>query len=499
MQMTNPGSPVEQRQLLVGGKWVDASGGTYEILNPATEQIVGRAPDATAADADAAAAAAREALPGWAATPPRERLALMAKASEAIRERAADLVPLVIAETGATLAVGSSMQVTVAATRFARYAQDQRHIAERTLPPQVAQATPLAPGGLVNALAVRQPAGVVACITSYNFPLVNMAGKVAPALAMGNTVVVKPAPQDPLAVVELVRILDEVGFPPGVVNLVVSKGADAAARLIESPDVDMISFTGSTQIGVRIAEAGARTMKRMLLELGGKGACLVLDDADVKGAIGCIGSTWSFHSGQICTAPTRAIVHRSLFDQVLEGLTKYAGALKVGDPTERDTVVGPLISAVAARSGRGSHRRRALRRRRAGCRWRQAGASGRGFFVEPTLLVGNNDMKVAREEIFGPVVVAIPFDDEEEGVALSNDSDFGLYDYVFSSDTSRAYRVARQLRAGHVGINTAQRNHEAPFGGFKLSGVGRDGGDYRTRGLLGDAVDRLVELTKCPS
>jgi phenylacetaldehyde dehydrogenase len=476
--MTNPVSQVDEHQLLVGGKWVDASGGTYEIVNPATEEPVGQAPDATADDAEAAAAAARNALAGWAATPPKERLALMAKASEAIRQRAADLVPLVIAETGATLAVGSTMQVTVAATRFARYAQDQRHIAERSLPPQVAHATPLASGGLVNALAVRQPAGAVACITSYNFPLVNMAGKVAPALAMGNTVVVKPAPQDPLAVIELVRILDEVGFPPGVVNLVVSKGADAAARLIESPDIDMISFTGSTQIGVRIAEAGARTMKRMLLELGGKGACLVLDDADVKGAVGCIGSTWSFHSGQICTAPTRAIVHRSLFDQVLEGLSRYARALKVGDPTERDTVVGPLISA--------------LQRERVEAHVAGGLAEGaelvtgggrpahldRGFYVEPTLLVGNNDMLVAREEIFGPVVVVIPFDDEEEGVALSNDSDFGLYDYVFSADTSRAYRVARQLRAGHVGINTAQRNHEAPFGGFKLSGVGRDGGDF---------------------
>jgi len=476
--MTNPSSQVDERQLLVGGKWVDASGGTYEILNPATEEPVGRAPDATADDADAAAAAARDALPGWAATPPRERLALMAKASEAIRQRAADLVPLVIAETGATLAVGSTMQVTVAATRFARYAQDQRHIAERSLPPQVAHATPLAAGGLVNALAVRQPAGVVACITSYNFPLVNMAGKVAPALAMGNTVVVKPAPQDPLAVVELVRILDEVGFPPGVVNLVVSKGAEPAARLIESPDVDMISFTGSTQIGVRIAETGARTMKRMLLELGGKGACLVLDDADVKGAIGCIGSTWSFHSGQICTAPTRAIVHRSLFDQVLEGLRGYARALKVGDPTERDTVVGPLISAVQ-RDRVEAHIAGGLAEgAELAAGGSRPGHLDRGFYVEPTLLVGNNDMSVAREEIFGPVVVVIPFDDEEEGVALSNDSDFGLYDYVFSSDTSRAYRVARQLRAGHVGINTAQRNHEAPFGGFKLSGVGRDGGDF---------------------
>lgn len=476
--MTNPESLVEERQLLVGGKWVDASGGTYEIVNPATEDIVGHAPNATVADAAAAAAAARDALPGWAATPPRERLDLMAKAAAAIRARAKDMVPLVIAETGATLAVGSSMQVTVASMRFARYSQDHGHVSERSLPPQVAHATPLAPGGLVNALAVRQPAGVVACITSYNFPLVNMAGKVAPALAMGNTVVVKPAPQDPLAVIELVRILDEVGFPPGVVNLVVSQGPDAAAQLIESPDVDMVSFTGSTQIGVRIAEADARTMKRMLLELGGKGACLVLDDADIKGAIGCIGSTWSFHSGQICTAPTRAIIHSSLFDQVVSGLAKYAGALKVGDPTEKDTVVGPLISGAQ----RGRVEDHIANGRKEGAELVAGGGRPahmeRGYYVEPTLLTGGNTMSVAREEIFGPVVVAIPFDDEDEGVAMANDSDFGLYDYVFSSDTSRAYRIARRLRAGHVGINTAQRNHEAAFGGFKLSGIGRDGGDF---------------------
>jgi len=470
--------PVVERQLLIGGKWIEAGGGTYEIINPATELPVGEAPDASAEDAEQAAAAAREALPGWAATPASERLELMARAATAIKAKAADLVPLVIAETGATMAVGSSMQVAVASTRFARYSQDHRQLAERTLPPQVAQGTALAPGGLINALAVRQPVGVVACITSFNFPLVNMAGKVAPALAMGNTVVIKPAPQDPLAVVELVRTLDEVGFPPGVVNLVVSKGADAASRLIETSDVDMVSFTGSTQIGLRIAETGAKTMKRMLLELGGKGACLVLDDADVKAAIGCIGSTFSFHSGQICTAPTRAVVHRSRFDQVVDGLAKYAGALKVGDPTERDTIVGPLISAI---------QRERVEGHIAG--GKQQGATliaggGRpshlekGFYIEPTLFTGTNDMAITREEIFGPVVVVVPFDDEEEGIAIANDSDFGLYDYVFSADTSRAYRIARLLRAGHVGVNTAQRNHEAAFGGFKLSGIGRDGGDF---------------------
>ena len=468
----------QERQLLIGGKWVDASGDPYEVVNPATEEVVGLAPQATVADAEAAAAAARDALPGWAATDPESRLALMAKAAAAIRAKAADLLPLVIAETGATAAVGSRMQVPVAADRFDRYSRDLRHVAQRSLPPQVAQTTPLAPGGLISGLANRAPVGVVTCITSYNFPMVNMAGKVAPALAMGNTVVVKPAPQDPLAVIELVRILDEVGFPPGVVNLVTANDASAAAALVSSPDVDMVSFTGSTDVGIRIAQSGAATMKRLLLELGGKGACLVFDDADVPAAIGCIGSTWSFHSGQICTAPTRAVVQRAVLDQVVEGLRRYATALVVGDPTDPKTIVGPVISA--------AHRARIEGYIATG---RTEGAEliaggdrpedlDRGFYVVPTLFTGTNDMAVAREEIFGPVVVVVPFDDEEEGISIANDSDFGLYDYVFSGDTARAFRVAKLLRAGHVGINSAQRNHEAPFGGFKMSGVGRDGGDY---------------------
>ncbi|MHB8593415.1 MAG: aldehyde dehydrogenase family protein [Acidimicrobiales bacterium] len=468
----------QERQLLIGGKWCDASAGAYEIVNPATEQVVGVAPDADVADAAAAAAAAAEALPAWAATAPDERLALMARAAQAIRARASDLLPLVMAETGATAAVGSRMQVPVAADRFDRYSRDLRHVAQRALPPQLSQATPLAPGGLVSALAVRQPVGVVTCITSYNFPMVNMAGKVAPALAMGNTVVVKPAPQDPLAVVELVRILDEVGFPPGVVNLVNSSAPDAAAALVASTTVDMISFTGSTQVGIRIAETAGRTMKRLLLELGGKGACIVFDDADLQAAVGCIGSTWSFHSGQICTAPTRAVIQRGVFDQTVERLSAYATVLKVGDPTEPDTVVGPLISA-AQRARVEGH---IATGRAEGAELVTGGGRPahleRGFYVEPTLLTGTNDMAVAREEIFGPVVVAIAFDDEEEGLSIANDNEFGLYDYVFSADTARAFRVAKALRAGHVGINTAQRNHEAPFGGFKMSGVGRDGGDY---------------------
>ena len=326
----------------------------------------------------------------------------------------------------------------------------------------------------------RVPVGVVACITSYNFPLVNMAGKVAPALISGNTVVIKPAPQDPLAVIELVRILDEVGFPPGVVNLVTGAGADAAAALVDSPDVDMVSFTGSTQVGTKIMEAGGKTMKRLLLELGGKGAALVLEDADVKAAIGCIQSVWAFHSGQICTAPTRAVVHRSLVEQIVEGLKMVAPFLKVGDPTSMDTIVGPVISG-AQRGRIEAHIASAAPEGGEVLVGGDRPDFERGYYVNPTLILGTNDMTCAREEIFGPVITLIPFDDEEEGIAIANDTEFGLYDYVFSKDAGTAFRVAKRLKAGHVGINTAQRNHDAPFGGFKMSGVGRDGGDY---GLL---------------
>jgi acyl-CoA reductase-like NAD-dependent aldehyde dehydrogenase len=467
----------DETQLLIGGKWVEAGNGTYDIINPATEQVVGQAPNASVADAEAACAAARDAFPAWAATPVEERLALLKAAATAIRAKGDELVPLVIAETGATASVGSRMQVPVCADRFERYSRDIRHVQESMLPPITTNATPLAPGGLISALAYRQPVGVVAAIASYNFPLTNMAGKVAPALAMGNTLVIKPAPQDPLAVVELARVLDEVGFPPGVINLISAQGPEPASTLTTSPDVDMVSFTGSTAVGQRIAAAGAPTMKRLLMELGGKGAAVVFADADLKAAIGAIGSTWAFHSGQICTAPTRAVIHRSIFDQVVEGLATFAGRLTVGDPTEMSTVVGPVIS--------GPQQQRILDYIESG---RSEGevvqGGGRpehlptGYYVEPTLITGSNDMLVAREEIFGPVVVAIPFDDDDEGVAIANDSEFGLYDYVFSADTPRAFRVAKQLRAGHVGINTAQRNMDAPFGGFKMSGIGRDGGDY---------------------
>jgi acyl-CoA reductase-like NAD-dependent aldehyde dehydrogenase len=467
------------RQLLVGGEWVDGADGGYEVVNPATEEVVGVAPEASVAQARDAARAAREAFGSWSRTTPEQRAELLGAAASAIQARYEELLPLVIAETGCTAVVGKQMQVPTAWTRFSTYARLALEPNVVPLPPQEMPATPLAPGGLMGAVVRRAPVGVVACITPYNFPIVNMAGKLGPALAMGNTVVVRPASQNPLAVIELVRILHDVGFPEGVVNVVTGSTAATGEALVESPDVDMVSFTGSTAVGVKIAEAGGRTMKRMLLELGGKGAALVFDDADVRTAATMIASTWTFHSGQICTAPTRAIVQRKLYEPVVDALSKTAGALKVGDPYEPDTVVGPVITA--------AHRDRVEGYVRIG---HDEGADvvaggerpekpDRGYYVAPTLLAGcRADMRVAQEEIFGPVLVVIPFDDEDEGVEIANSTPFGLYDYVFTADTNRAFRVSARLRAGNVGINTTQRNHHAPFGGMKYSGIGRDGGVF---------------------
>lgn len=465
-------------QLLVGGDRADGAQGTYDIVNPSTEEVVGRAPDASADQAAEAARAAAEAFPAWSATSSRERAELLTRAAGLLRERLDDFVPLVQAETGATLRVTTTMQVPTAADRLDRYARGAMEPVVDGLPPSEAPTTALAPGGLIGGIAHRAPVGVVACITPYNFPIVNMAGKVGPALAMGNTVVVKPAPQDPLGVIRFAELFTEAGFPPGVVNVVTGAGAETGAALVESPHVDMVSFTGSTAVGRAIGEVAGRDMKRLLLELGGKGAALVFDDADVTTAINGIISTWAFHSGQICTSPTRVIVHESLHDQLVEGLRAAAGFLKVGDPLEADTVVGPVITE--------AHRDRVESYVQIG---RDEGAEvalggerpeiESGFYVAPTLLTNcKPDMRVVREEIFGPVISVVPFADDDEGVAIADDSEFGLYSYVFTADTARGMRVAKRLRAGNVGINTLARNHEAPFGGMKMSGVGRDGGSY---------------------
>ncbi|WEO96839.1 aldehyde dehydrogenase family protein [Streptomyces sp. FXJ1.172] len=466
----------EGQRLFVGGRWAEPDGGHYPVTDPATEETVGWAPEASPEQARAACAAAREAFGAWSRTPPEERAAVLGRAAEIIRSHLVPYADLARAETGATTGTARAMQVGVAAARFRRYARVES--AEWAVAPQINEAGPMGKAAVLGALAVRQPVGVVTCITSYNNPWANPAGKVAPALAMGNTVVVKPAPQDPLSVYRMAEALEAAGAPPGVVNVVSGRDVAVGEAVVACEDVDMVSFTGSTAVGRRIAEVCGRDMRRQLMELGGKGAALVFDDADLGSAVAGIGTTFSFYSGQICTAPTRVLAQRGVYERLVEQLAGHARRLTVGDPARPDTVVGPVISA--------EHRARVESYVELGRKEGASVAAGgerppleRGFYVAPTLLADcTNDMRVAREEIFGPVVCVIPFDEEDEGIALADDSDYGLIDYVWSGDVARAFRVARRLRAGGVGINTVGRNMEAPFGGFKRSGVGRDVGSY---------------------
>ncbi len=467
-------------RLVIGGESV-AGAGTYDIVNPATEEVVAAAPEASVAQATAAVDAAAEAFDSWSRTRPEWRAELLDRAADLIDEHTEELIPLVVAETGATLRTASTIQVPQAAARLRRYARGAMEPTIDPIQPSVMPSTALAPGGLISAAVNRAPVGVVACITSYNFPMVNMAGKIGPALAMGNPVVVKPAPQDPLAVIRMVELMNEAGFPPGVINVVVGSEVAPSEAVVEHPRTDMISFTGSTAVGQRIGAVAGGSNKRLLLELGGKGACIVREDADLKAAIGGISSVWAFHSGQICTAPTRVVVHRSIHAHLVGGLQKAAGHMTLGDPNDKTTVVGPLISD----SQRGRVEALMNTGLEQGAELAAGGGHGdqdRGYYFEPTLMVGcTPEMTPVREEFFGPVVVVVPYDDDDEAVAIANDSDYGLYSYVFSGDTAKAWGIAKQLRSGNVGINTLQRNHEAPFGGFKQSGVGRDGGSY---GLL---------------
>jgi len=465
-------------KVLIGGQWVPAANGTYQITNPATEEPAGYAPECSVEQVRAAAHAARAAFESgpWRAMSGAERGALLREVAEKFKAQMNGLVDLTIAETGAVRPVASSQQVAAVAVRLAKYGELASTPVDEALPPRELQGPNAR--GLAAGLVVREPIGVVAGITPFNFPMTNCAGKIGAALACGNTVVIKPAPVDPLGVVELCRIVDSV-LPPGVVNFVCGSGPEIGEALTTSLDVDMVSFTGSTAVGRKIQESAAARMQRTLMELGGKSANIIFADADLEKALASAMQVWTFHSGQICIAGTRVLIEQSIYDEFTRRLAAAGPALKIGDPREPGVVVGPLVSA--------AQRERVERHIAQGvedgatlaCGGKRPAHLPRGYYVEPTLFTSaTNAMRVAREEIFGPVITAIPFRDEADAIAIANDSDYGLYGYLWTGDSARGLRVARQLRTGTVQINGGPMNPEAPFGGYKQSGIGRDGGRY---------------------
>ena len=470
--------PQQQWKLLIGGEWLETSD-HYPIVDPFTTKVIGYAPDAGLNEADSAVAAAQGALDGWRNTSLEERCMLLGRLADLLEERAPNWATLVQAETGSTINITETLQVAGGFIDRFRYYSKPRIIDTSEMPVRQG-ATALGPAGLVAASVYHQPVGVVLCITPYNFPLTNVAGKIAPALVMGNTCIIKPAPQDPLGILLLGKAISDSGFPPGVINIVTSSSAEVPAAMVASRGVNMVSFTGSTKVGKDIYASGAETMTRALMELGGKGALVMTEDANIDAAVGAVASVWGFHSGQICTAPTRVICHSSLYGQMVETLSAVAGFLKVGDPTDRETLVGPLISEqqrdnVEAFVASGVESGATL----------VCGAQKPdepGYFYTPTLLADcTTDMHVVREEAFGPVVVIMSHEGDEEAISMANDSDYGLFSYVYAGDTARAHGIAKRLESGNVALNSIQPHMEAPFGGFKMSGIGRDRGMWGLR------------------
>jgi aldehyde dehydrogenase (NAD+) len=472
---------VRTYELYVGGNWVASEGDeALDVINPATEEAIGQVPQASIADVDRAVAAARLAFDEgpWARMSPRERSDALLRFCQVVADRRPELVDLIIAEAGSARPIAEMMQFD---TGF-RYAE---WMAERTASFPFQDPLPVQAGarGLGQGVIVKEPLGVVAAITPFNFPLYLNLSKVVPALAMGNSVVLKPSPFTPLEAFVLGEVADEAGLPPGVLN-VVTGDVDASQHLTTHPGVDMISFTGSDLVGKQIMSQAGEGLKKVLLELGGKSPNIVFEGSDIgKFAFGAAFG-FTIHAGQGCALPTRILAQRGVYDEVVEGMTKALGRVVVGDPTEKTTGMGPLIHAaqrerveryVATGQEEGA---------RLACGGGRPEGLDRGFFYEPTLFADvTSDMTVAQDEIFGPVGVVIPFEDEDDAVRIANDSRYGLAASLWHPDPVTAWQLAQRIQAGTVSINGGAGGPHlwGPFGGYKHSGVGREYGDY---GLL---------------
>lgn len=469
-------------RLYINGEWRAAEGsGFIEVENPATGQVIGRIPEGTAADAAAAIAAARGAFPGWSATAREERAACLTRLQQGLTARTEEIAATISSEVGMPLRLSRRIQAGLPAAvveSFARLAVEYP-FEER----------------IGNSLVVREPVGVVACITPWNYPLHQVVAKVAPALAAGCTVVLKPSELAPLSAFILAEIVHGAGLPAGVFNLVTGTGEVVGEALAADPGVDLVSFTGSTRAGRRVAELASRTVKRTALELGGKSASVILEDADLAAAVKGTVAGCFVNSGQTCNALTRMLVPERLYEEAARLAVEAAAGYQAGDPFAERTRLGPLVSAQQRERVREYIRRGIAEGAELLCGGPEAPEGlESGYFVKPTVF-GRVEpgMTIAREEIFGPVLAIITYRDEEEAVRIANDTSYGLGGAVWSGDGERAQRLARRLRAGQVDVNGGGFNILAPFGGCKQSGYGREMGRYGLEEFLEVKAIQLKE------
>ncbi|ADJ48926.1 aldehyde dehydrogenase [Amycolatopsis mediterranei S699] len=467
-------------RLYIGGSWTDGSSDTrVTVRNPATEETVAEVPQASLADVRQAITAARTAFDEgpWPRLKPAGRAAVLLRMAAEMERRLPDLVAVNTAEAGSVRWVAESIQTRVPVAHL-------RDMAERVIPafawdrPMDPTITPRA--GISQGLLRREPFGVCALIPAYNFPFFLSMMKLVPALAAGCTVVLKPAPATPLESLLLGDFADAAGLPPGVLN-VVTGDADAGRELTTNPMVDLVSFTGSDAVGRTVYAQAAGSLKKVVLELGGKSASIVRADADLDGAVRSALAGITVHAGQGCSLLTRTIVHESVHDELVERVRAGLARVTVGDPAHESTTMGPLISEAQRAKVEKLIRTGEEEGARLVSGGRRPAGLGKGYFVEPTLFTGvDNSMTIARTEFFGPVGVVIPFRTDEEAVRIANDSPYGLAGGVWSADTATAYEIATQIRAGSVSINGGGGgvNPRAAFGGYKQSGLGREWGEF---------------------
>ena len=458
----------DKKKFYINGKWVSPkSNKSIQVINPATEDVCAEISLGSKEDVNDAVLSAKEAFKTWAFSSKKERLEPLEKLYELYKKRWSDIAEAITTEMGAPKDFSTKLQAGTGAAHiktFIRYLKEfdfEKPLGEHAK----------------NQRLIYEPKGVCALITPWNWPMNQTCLKVLPALASGCTMILKPSEVAPLSAMILTELIDQAGFPPGVFNLVNGDGATTGDALTSHPDINMISFTGSTRAGALISQNAAKDFKRVSLELGGKGANIIFKDADPeaieRGALRCFRN-----SGQSCNAPTRMLVEKSMYNEAVERVKKFANNMKVGDPKKEGEHIGPVVSEVQYEKiqsliQKGIDEGAKL----------VAGGVGKpdginkGYFVKPTAFADvNNQMEIARTEIFGPVLSIIPFENEEEAISIANDTDYGLTNYIQTKDKEKANRVARRLRSGMVDVNGAGIAVDAPFGGFKHSGIGREAG-----------------------